>query len=203
MLIVLLLLPLDNGMIKSGSYLKCLNCNKECYIPKNRINKFKYCSRSCGALYVRTLIKKNCKICNKEFEHISSRSNTAKYCSRTCYYKGQKLNGTITLLCMHCKKEFNGSPSHIGKRKFCSRDCQNKESHKIFKPAFSTVRKSMLRRGLINKCNRCSYDKQTKILGIHHKDRDRNNNELSNLEVLCPNCHSLEHLKHVCHGFTE
>jgi 5-methylcytosine-specific restriction endonuclease McrA len=26
---------------------------------------------------------------------------------------------------------------------------------------------------------------------------------MENLEVLCPNCHSIEHAKHICHGFTE
>lgn len=61
----------------------------------------------------------------------------------------------------------------------------------------------MLTRNLIILCNRCGYNKEPKILGVHHKDRDRNNNDLINLEVLCPNCHSLEHMKHICHGFAE
>lgn len=55
----------------------------------------------------------------------------------------------------------------------------------------------MLTRGLINQCNRCSYNETPKILGVHHKDHDRTNNLLENLEVLCPNCHSLEHMKHI------
>jgi 5-methylcytosine-specific restriction endonuclease McrA len=61
----------------------------------------------------------------------------------------------------------------------------------------------MLRRGLINKCKICGYDVQPKILGVHHKDRNPKNNDMSNLEVLCPNCHSLEHMKHIEHGFEE
>jgi hypothetical protein len=61
----------------------------------------------------------------------------------------------------------------------------------------------MLRRNLINQCNRCSYNKEPRILGVHHKDRNRDNNNISNLEVLCPNCHSLEHLKHISHKSTE
>ena len=47
----------------------------------------------------------------------------------------------------------------------------------------------------ISECNRCGYNLFTDILQVHHIDRDRKNNELSNLEVLCPNCHSIEHLK--------
>ena len=45
-----------------------------------------------------------------------------------------------------------------------------------------------------HKCEECA---NTKWLGkdipleIHHKDGDRTNNALDNLELLCPNCHAL------------
>jgi len=61
----------------------------------------------------------------------------------------------------------------------------------------------MIAREMIKSCERCGYDAVPKILGVHHKDRNRNNNEIFNLEVLCPNCHSLEHNKHIAHGFKE
>jgi hypothetical protein len=44
-----------------------------------------------------------------------------------------------------------------------------------------------------NSCARCAYNKY-EILQVHHKDRDRNNNKLDNLELICPNCHYEEHL---------
>jgi 5-methylcytosine-specific restriction endonuclease McrA len=40
------------------------------------------------------------------------------------------------------------------------------------------------------RCESCGTKVQGLHYHIHHKDRDRNNNELSNLRVLCPNCHS-------------
>lgn len=43
------------------------------------------------------------------------------------------------------------------------------------------------------KCNRCQFDSCPEILVVHHKDEDRSNNSLENLEVLCPNCHAIEH----------
>ncbi len=43
------------------------------------------------------------------------------------------------------------------------------------------------------KCSRCGYKKHPEILQVHHKDRNRRNNNVDNLEVLCPNCHALEH----------
>lgn len=42
------------------------------------------------------------------------------------------------------------------------------------------------------KCERCGYSK-VEILQVHHRDRNRNNNDLSNLELICPNCHYEEH----------
>lgn len=185
----------------TGSYLNCLNCNKSCYIPKNRLLTFKFCSRSCGALYVRISIKRNCEICNKEFEHISSRSNKAKYCSRLCYYKSKGNQGKFTYTCHHCHKEFIGHAAHS--RKFCSKKCVGKSNKETWRGTFSTIRKNMAARNMINQCNRCGYNTEPKILGVHHIDRNRKNNDISNLEILCPNCHSLEHLKHISHGFKE
>jgi 5-methylcytosine-specific restriction endonuclease McrA len=46
---------------------------------------------------------------------------------------------------------------------------------------------------LPNKCAACDYDKIPWILEVHHKDRDRSNNDIENLEILCPNCHTEEH----------
>lgn len=43
-----------------------------------------------------------------------------------------------------------------------------------------------------NNCERCNYDKY-QILQVHHKDRNRANSNLDNLELICPNCHYEEH----------
>jgi 5-methylcytosine-specific restriction endonuclease McrA len=55
------------------------------------------------------------------------------------------------------------------------------------------LKKRLLKvRGL--KCERCRHPVY-QILQVHHKDRDRGNNDLSNLELICPNCHYEEHYK--------
>ena len=44
------------------------------------------------------------------------------------------------------------------------------------------------------KCERCkitTWEGEQISFHLHHKDGDRLNNELDNLQVLCPNCHSL------------
>ena len=38
-------------------------------------------------------------------------------------------------------------------------------------------------------CAVCKYDKDSRLLQVHHIDNDRNNNSLDNLIILCPTCH--------------
>lgn len=45
-------------------------------------------------------------------------------------------------------------------------------------------------------CEKCGWNKRNPfhdkiLLQVNHKDGDRSNNKRDNLEVLCPNCHSL------------
>jgi predicted HNH restriction endonuclease len=50
------------------------------------------------------------------------------------------------------------------------------------------------KRGLMINCERCGYKEVPEILALHHKNRDRTNNTKHNIEILCPNCHTIEHL---------
>lgn len=187
--------------VRNRQEVECGHCKKRFYVPWYRRETTKFCSRSCMALASRNKITANCAVCRKEFTHISSRANRAKYCSNTCKGRAYHHKGTRTYQCQHCRNEFQGSPSL--NRKYCSRACINKVALTDWHPSFTTVRGTMLRRGMITACARCGYSESRAILGVHHKDRNRNNNSLDNLEVLCPNCHSLEHSKHVGHGFRE
>ena len=40
-------------------------------------------------------------------------------------------------------------------------------------------------------CGLSEWQQQSIPLEVHHKDGDHLNNELDNLELLCPNCHAL------------
>lgn len=184
-----------------ATILNCLQCSIPVRVPQYRVDTFKYCSRKCAALHQRVHVNAICLTCSAPFTHISSRANKAKYCSRKCYHKAVHLMGSVIHSCKHCGKSFRSPPSH--KRVYCSKACVGKSSKAIWNPDFTTVRKKMAQRDMIKSCERCGYDSEPRILGVHHKDRDRKNNEMSNLEVLCPNCHSLEHIKHTPHGFKE
>jgi hypothetical protein len=51
------------------------------------------------------------------------------------------------------------------------------------------------------RCNRCGYSSEVKMLDCHHKDSDRANNYLDNLEILCVWCHALETRNVVPHSW--
>lgn len=57
------------------------------------------------------------------------------------------------------------------------------------------LREKLLRENLKeNKCARCGISTwlgQPLMLELHHIDGNHYNNDLDNLEILCPNCHSL------------
>lgn len=52
---------------------------------------------------------------------------------------------------------------------------------------------SLVRR--IGRCERCQHDGSDSRLGVHHKNRDKHDQRLENLEVLCHRCHMQEHAK--------
>lgn len=41
------------------------------------------------------------------------------------------------------------------------------------------------------RCNHCEWQGSKIPLELHHIDGDKKNNQLSNLDLLCPNCHAL------------
>ncbi|KKM82780.1 hypothetical protein LCGC14_1316190, partial [marine sediment metagenome] len=44
------------------------------------------------------------------------------------------------------------------------------------------------------KCDKCGYDKHIPVMVVHHIDHNRDNNDVSNLQILCRNCHIEHHL---------
>lgn len=50
-------------------------------------------------------------------------------------------------------------------------------------------------RKTIGKCQICGFNSELRILTTHHKNMNHSDNSSDNLLLLCPNCHSLEHLK--------
>jgi hypothetical protein len=161
-------------------------------------------------------ITQNCETCNIFFEAPLKevKRGNGKYCSKICSNVGIKkkqilinsLKNQPNVECSYCKKMFykNKSKQKISKSGmfFCCREHKDlaqtlqfglKEIQPIhFGTGESSYREIAFR--LKPKiCERCQYNKHPEILEVHHKDRDRENNTIENLEVLCPTCHMEEH----------
>lgn len=110
--------------------------------------------------------------------------------------------------CLNCGKEL-----HKGQYKYCSSLCQQEYQRKEYIKKVNNGEESGLKKsgnttkisGSIrtylfkkydNKCQKCGWGEINPTTGkcpleIHHKDGNRTHNDLDNLELLCPNCHSL------------
>ncbi len=163
-------------------------------------------------------ITQNCGTCKKNFNAPLKEINrgNGKYCSRICSNEGVKkkqilrnsLKNQPNVQCSYCNKLFykNDSKRKISKSQlyFCCREHKDLAQTKqfglkeIWPPHFGqsnsiTKYREIAFRHKEHKCERCGYQKLTEILEVHHKDRNRENNNIENLLVLCPNCHMEEH----------
>lgn len=114
------------------------------------------------------------------------------FCSQLCYGKAL----TKEKPCVVC-----GTLMRTGlNKKTCSRACANKNRAGIkytgsrLSDKVVTVRRLKVRLFSIRgaQCERCGYSKK-EVLQVHHKDRNPTHNDLTNLELICPNCHYEEH----------
>ena len=107
--------------------------------------------------------------------------------------------------CLNCGKELNRK-----QKNFCSNKCQRELDHKTFIEEWKNGEKDGLKgeysisghikRYLMEKnnckCEKCGWGEKNEFTGkfpleIHHKDGNFLNNSEDNLQLLCPNCHSL------------
>lgn len=158
--------------------INCLNCNNECFVEAREINRGngKYCSRSCSAIHIKSLIPKpdpnvTCAWCHVNFYKNDSKKKVSRsgihFCCREHKDLAQRLHGGI--------KEI--MPPHYG--------TGNYRNH-YRELVFTILNKPKI-------CERCNYSSHEAAIIVHHKDRNRENNNISNLEILCCNCHAIEH----------
>jgi hypothetical protein len=139
------------------------------------------CSAGCG----KSIFSKSCK---------------AKYCSTTCAQSRYKASRRLP--CANgCGKIVASSV-----KKYCSITCQHDYQFKIRSLQLeagqykAVAPNKLIRRYLVSKfgeqCSQCGWEKRHALTGrvpveVEHIDGNWENNLLSNLTLLCPNCHSL------------
>lgn len=153
------------------------------------------------------MVQRQCRICGKRFKikEFHAQKGWGKFCSVKCRSAGQK-NGVL-VKCAQCGKEIYRTPRDFrksaGKRFFCNVACHCAWENKHVRCGVNAANwiagesayRALLRRaGIKETCRRCGISDQ-RVLTVHHRDGNRKNNDIKNLEWLCANCHRIAHSK--------
>lgn len=159
----------------------------------------------------RKTVRKRCLTCRTPFDAPLKeiRRNKGKFCSLSCASKSPtKFLRKPNTLCAQCGKNFFRAPSKKANSKsgihFCSRSCKD-QSQRI--GGIAAIQPPHYGNGLFNYrekafrenppiCKGCGYKAHRDVLEVHHRDKDRTNNTVANLVLLCPTCHSEVHKGH-------
>ena len=160
---------------------KCPNCSIyfDCRISDNR----KFCSQSCSATFTNFEKGKDTILKNNITE----------------------IHGILYKKCINCEKNFPIKRKDILKiQKYCGTNCHKKfnkkERYKKIENGCISMGEETYKKYLIekygNKCMECGWDKIHPItnkipIQLDHIDGNAENNNLTNLRLLCPSCHSL------------
>lgn len=114
----------------------------------------------------------------------------------------------MKLKCNKCNIEVVRTLSQFKKSKtgnvYCSRSCANGTNNSLFRlwennPNFingnTTYRQYKLK--FSNKCCEICNISDVRVLQVHHIDKNRKNNKLENLMLLCANCHLITHYEEI------
>jgi hypothetical protein len=156
-----------------------------------------------------------CQGCQENFECSIRKynSNMKKgfkiYCSSKCYNERKSRENSILTECFNCGISIKKSNAQVKKsltgNLYCSKSCATSKNNSLFKkwensPKFRTGIRNYRERKLMSidhpMCEVCKID-DIEVLEIHHKDKNRKNNKLENLRILCCNCHTKEHRKNI------
>jgi len=150
---------------------------------------------------------KHCKQCNAVLTYKDSQLKKV-FCGHSCsatYNNLRKVSRYGTFKCIGCGTE--DQPKRQNQNKYCSIKCHHSHLYNTFISGWlvgteSGVTKNgtvgAIKRYILaeqdNKCNHCGNSNwmgKKLVLELEHKDGNSDNNARSNLECLCPNCHSL------------
>jgi len=192
-----------NTHMEDGLMKKCEKCSKE---HNGDYGSGRFCSQQCAISFSSSKCigtkKVNCIECGTEL-YVDKRASS-KVCKCDNCRKQKKFKGLI--YCLHCNKL-------IPKRKrakFCSQKCKNTYTRNLYITEWKNgnisgndiggTLSSIVRRYIFDKynskCQKCGWSEIHSLTGkiplqINHIDGNYLNSKEENLELMCPNCHSL------------
>lgn len=154
-----------NGRKRNAVRKTCACCGKDFLVRASWANTQKYCSRKCAHESSKKRVVVNCAYCGKLFERVDNKLLNSKsglyFCCRNHKDKAQSLRGGI--------KEIMSKHYGTGDGKYDYR-------HRAFEE-------------YEHKCAICEWHEDERALEVHHIDENRENNDITNLIILCPICH--------------
>jgi len=187
-------------------------CDRKCYMAYRRLHPEEYGKKE------KTY---SCAFCGKPgIKRKPSELRNKVYCSRECSNKAQseylgthpelRTSKGVPLACATCGETFYVKPHRANKAKYCSKACSwaarfgrpvatyNRTSMKGSKnPNYKGNNNCITARALAlsyfgKRCMICGFDA---VVRAHHIQWRCNGgtNDLTNLIVLCPNCHAMAH----------
>lgn len=142
---------------------------------------------------------RKCLNCGKEFR--TTMSENKVFCGHSCSatYNNKLRDKKDFGSCLNCETKLNRKGS-----KYCNQKCDTEYKFKLLvekiESGDTSISSKLCKKYLIhkhgNKCMKCGWCEVNSMSGnvpieLEHKDGDSTNNSLDNLELLCPNCHSL------------
>lgn len=144
------------------------------------------------------IITRICPVCRNEFRREINRTKKYIHCSSKC--SGASLRKAIIIDCSECHKTISKQPSHISNNNFCSRLCQsrwysknNKGDKAVnWKGGITKINGYFFKLVGINKYIGVHRLAMEEKLGrklssdeiVHHKNGDKLDNRLENLEIV-------------------
>lgn len=148
---------------------------------------------------------RSCKQCGGVFH--TKQSLIARgygvYCSRACHHAGMRT--AVLGVCTTCGAGVRRTPAKLrinkSKKVFCGKSCQTKwrntqyrgKNHTQWKGGNSVNYRAIMKKASVPEVCALCHTVDTRVLAVHHIDRNRINNALENLLWLCHNCHHLTH----------
>lgn len=174
-------------------------------------NSLETCEYVSGYETTASTIKVKCLIHNLEFETKYENVRRATRKHHICPICQEEDKNKIyekdrqEVECAYCNQKFMKAISKLEKSKsglyFCCREHKDlaqrissgNEFEKIRPKHYGKIEGKNYREKALreyeHKCSICNWNEDVDILEVHHIDENRENNQLSNLIILCPLCH--------------